>query len=435
MDDHRPAAGTAPTPMPPHAQFHPEPQPISPARATPAGGRALAPDVARGLMLLAIVLANTTVFLYGRTPGLLLRPVEAGPVDRVVDAFGALVVDHRAFPMFAFLFAYGIHQLTVREQARGASWPATRALLVRRNLWLLTIGVAHAVLLFFGDIVTSYALCGLVLVLLVRAPRWALWVTFGLSASMLVAMTAADVLPALAVPGLEAGLAFAADPDPLSGYLGQVTSGALGVLGAPLTAGALLAPMVLGLLAARMRLLEAPWAHARLVRVVAFGGVALGLLGGAPFAWAFLAGAQPDWSWLAWGLLHGLTGLAAGPAYACAIALVVARAERRRLTDPAAVPGPVARALAALGRRSLSGYVAQSVCFLALFPAWTLGLGGALGTGPTALVAVGIWLLTLAGAAALERLGRPGPLEWLLRRLTYGRGAGTAAPARAATAQ
>ena len=54
-----------------------------------ASERALAPDLARGFMLLMIVLANTPWYLYGQTPGLsTIHPVEgsalAGGCELVV---------------------------------------------------------------------------------------------------------------------------------------------------------------------------------------------------------------------------------------------------------------------------------------------------------------------------------------------------------------
>jgi uncharacterized membrane protein YeiB len=76
--------------------------------------------------------------------------------------------------------------------------------------------------------------------------------------------------------------------------------------------------------------------------------------------------------------------------------------------------------LVALGRRSLSGYLAQSVAWLLLLAPFTLDLGH---RSPSPLltgigVAVLVWLAT---AWAADRLGeRPGPAEKVLRRLTYG---------------
>jgi uncharacterized membrane protein YeiB len=83
-------------------------------------------------------------------------------------------------------------------------------------------------------------------------------------------------------------------------------------------------------------------------------------------------------------------------------------------------PGPVTHALQACGQRSLSCYLAQSVAFVALLPAWTLGLGEDAHLWQTALVAIGAWLVILLIAEASARAGYRGPAELLLRRLTYG---------------
>ncbi|WP_412775223.1 DUF418 domain-containing protein [Streptomyces violaceus] len=59
-----------------------------------------------------------------------------------------------------------------------------------------------------------------------------------------------------------------------------------------------------------------------------------------------------------------------------------------------------------------------------MLAAWGLGLGKHLGSATMALFAFAVWLVTVAGAYALERDGRRGPAETVPRRLMYGRRAG-----------
>ncbi len=72
----------------------------------------------------------------------------------------------------------------------------------------------------------------------------------------------------------------------------------------------------------------------------------------------------------------------------------------------------------ALGRRSLSGCLTQSVVWTVVLMPWTLHLGG---HGSTTLVALAVgtltWVGTAAAAGALERRGHAGPAETVLRRL------------------
>jgi uncharacterized membrane protein YeiB len=77
--------------------------------------------------------------------------------------------------------------------------------------------------------------------------------------------------------------------------------------------------------------------------------------------------------------------------------------------------------MAALGRRSLSGYLFQSVAWLLLLSPYTLSLAtrfhSPLATGLVA--ALFVWLASLLWAGALDRTARPGPAEAILRRLIY----------------
>jgi uncharacterized membrane protein YeiB len=100
--------------------------------------------------------------------------------------------------------------------------------------------------------------------------------------------------------------------------------------------------------------------------------------------------------------------------YAALFGLLAIRLARR------GSPGPVTHALQACGQRSLSCYLAQSVAFVALLPAWTLGLGEGAHVWQAALVGIGTWLVILLIADASARAGYRGPAELLLRRLTYG---------------
>lgn len=74
-----------------------------------------------------------------------------------------------------------------------------------------------------------------------------------------------------------------------------------------------------------------------------------------------------------------------------------------------------------MGKRSLSCDLAHSLMFASLLAAWGLGLGEHLTSATMVLFAVGVWLVTVVGAYALERAGRQGPVETVLRRLVYRR--------------
>ncbi|MFC4108847.1 DUF418 domain-containing protein [Micromonospora zhanjiangensis] len=130
--------------------------------------RIVALDVIRGFALCGILLANVQPIANAGRIVITSAP-PPGP-DAGVDWMG-LLVPQRFFPIFAFLFGVGFSLLLDSVEGRV---PRPRVLLLRRLLVLLGIGLAHFVLLWHGDILSSYALVGLlVLVPSSWLPRWA----------------------------------------------------------------------------------------------------------------------------------------------------------------------------------------------------------------------------------------------------------------------
>lgn len=390
---------------------------------TARGQRSLAPDVARGLVLLGIALANVPFFLYGRELGILFKPITDAAADPWVNAVVAILADNRSYPLFALLFGYGMTQILTREFARGTEWPDARRLLLRRNLWLIAFGAAHGVLLFFGDILGTYGLLGLALVLLIRASGRTLALVGWLSFAFLAVAGIADGLSGLyaeTAGGELAGAALFTSPGAetyLLAVLARAGEWTLGMLVVPFAGLGLLAPMILGVWAARLRILEQPALHRRALGLMAGIGIPVSILGALPIALA-LAGVielsavvEPFAA-----MLHAASGAIGGAGYVALIALMVSGARRGGQTG-----GPISRLLAALGQRSLSGYLAQSLVFVIVFAPYGLGLGATASVAEATQIAVITWIGTLVAASLLAAADLPGPAEWLLRRAVYGR--------------
>ncbi|MES0909378.1 hypothetical protein ABUK85_31825, partial [Nocardiopsis umidischolae] len=125
----------------------------------------LAPDLARGMMLLLIALAHVPWFLYDAPAGLaMLHPDQGNLADRIAQVASLVVVDARTHTMFGFLFAYGIGQMYARQKAHGTRDEDARRILRTRHLWMLALGAVHALLLWQGDIIGTYGLIGLLMV-------------------------------------------------------------------------------------------------------------------------------------------------------------------------------------------------------------------------------------------------------------------------------
>ncbi|MGH3906014.1 MAG: DUF418 domain-containing protein, partial [Pseudonocardiaceae bacterium] len=124
--------------------------------AIAVSARSLAPDLARGAMLLLIALANAHIYLYGHPIGVRGYPVPESILDKAVVLVQMTLVDGRAYPMFALLFGYGVVQLLRRQTSGGVDEVTVRRLVRRRGWWMILFGFLHALLLFAGDIIGSY---------------------------------------------------------------------------------------------------------------------------------------------------------------------------------------------------------------------------------------------------------------------------------------
>ena len=380
-------------------------------------------------MLLLIVLANTPWYLYGTSTGTsTIHATDGSTLDRIVQFVIITAVDSRIYPMFAFLFGYGIVQMYTRSVDRGAEPRAVRRVLRRRHLWMIVIGFLHAALLWYGDIVGAYGLVGLIFTaaFLKRKNKtlivWASVLTgllilaavFAVIGSIFAAQAPAPAETVSFLAGVKDVNAIESWP---ASILPRLSTWAILLVFQGLLTLVVPIAVLLAFWAARRQVLERPEDHRRLLTTTAVVGLAVGWGGGALHALQH-QGALPVPDHVSWvfSATQPVTGLFGGLGYIALFGLIAAALARRGDTA-----GPITTSITAVGKRSLSAYLAQSLICAPVLAAWGLGLGGILGSAAVALFAVGVWLLTVLGCAVLERQGRRGPAEWLLRRLSYGR--------------
>lgn len=377
-------------------------------------------------MLVLIAVANAPLWLEaGHQSG-----GQQSVLDRTWQGISNLLIDGRAYPLFAMLFGFGLALVARRTSARGPverggrsiSGPVqARKLLRRRGWWLIAFGAVHS-LLFMGDILGTYGLIAVLLAGAVAARRRGLLtaaavVTGLLAVGLLVIMGMA--MGEVAGPGPAVTGAGMSDDQP-TWPLGTVASWATSTLLAPV-ASAMVPAVVIGVFIAGTTWISEPHRHTRTLTWTALAGLAIGVLGGLPQAapafglpWAGVPGALA---------ISTVAGVFGGIGWLALIALLVARTayDAEGELRPA---GPVRRLLTAVGTRSMTAYLCQSILFFAIFR--TLGaLDVRMGPSVAALVAVGVWFVIALGCLALERAGRPGPFETLLRRCVHGRPAST----------
>ncbi|MEU8378746.1 DUF418 domain-containing protein [Streptosporangium sp. NPDC048865] len=344
--------------MPPET-LPPAPGPAGPGHPTTTFSgrpRVAALDVLRGFALCGILLANVKPIAHMiHTTQATLSVVPAGQDDSWPGL--GLFVDQRFFPIFSLLFGVGFSLLLASATERS---PRPRVLLLRRLLALLAVGLAHMFLLWRGDVLTVYAVVGLLVLL---PSTW---------------------LPRRVVAGLAAVLV--------------VTPLVLDTNGVPLVPGLFL----LGSALTRYGVIDR---LERSVRVPAALGLAFAA-GAVPAVWLQVgtpAGAPYFNTWF------GLAGLLTAGVYVCGLLLLLRTPLRPVLL----------RVFAPLGRMALTNYL--SATLLVLLAAHLIGSPPDGWPSATVLLIAGAVLVPqwLVSTLWLRR-HRQGPMEQLWRWATWG---------------
>jgi uncharacterized protein len=137
------------------------PVPQIPSAPVAETERIQALDVLRGFAVLGILVMNVQSF--SMPLAAYLNPHALGTLEGSDwwTWLGTHTLGDRKFVnLFSMLFGAGILLFTSRAEQRGQK---SRGLHYRRMLWLLLFGALHAHLLWYGDILYSYAVCGMLL--------------------------------------------------------------------------------------------------------------------------------------------------------------------------------------------------------------------------------------------------------------------------------
>lgn len=386
-------------------------------------------DALRGFALFGIIMVNGP--LYGLTlfQDQLPTPATWTTADHVARFVVGWLFESKFFVLFSFLFGYG-----TAMQMRGADAATTRARLTRRMFGLLGLGALNGAFLFCGDILTAYGALGLVF-LYAAVPGLARRANPTRAALTLVAVLlvvqmlidAASATPevgALLVIENAAELAAEARAAYLSDNVWTVAAQRFGDYTLSIAWElACMAPVVLaciaaGWAAAQNRALEGErfdlWGALKPAARVALPVV--GLAGSFAYAWMHRRGQLVDElagdpvGGLSYAL-HVTASLALATSYVGALAAL----EQTRAGQA------LYRVLAPLGRMSLSAYLGESLFASLVFAGYGLGLYDQTGALTIALIGCGIYATIAVLAHLWFRAFRIGPVEWLLRSVTYWR--------------
>lgn len=382
-------------------------------------------DALRGFALLGICLANFPEFsLYSFLSAPETAQLQTPGLDRALRYLLYFFVDGKFYTIFSVLFGIGFSIILEHVTAEGG-----RGLKVfyRRMLGLLVIGQIHLWLLWSGDILTLYALLGMLLPLWRRCSdrvllRWA-----GFFLLLPVAVDAVVELAQLRPAGWAYDkqwalcAAYGITEENFAVWLRDAGSyrdvfhflmqGGFERMTEFIDGNRYFKVMglfLLGYCAGRRHFFADLEAWRPLMRRILRWGFAIGIPVSLAYAWSGVNG--HPWGPTAHTALYTFGVFPMGFAYAAGVCLLFMPRERARIW----------KALAAPGRTALSNYLFQTVCGMLIFYGTGLSLGASLSLSLVLAVAIGVYLLGMGLSTLWLRYFRYGPVEWVWRLWTYG---------------
>lgn len=369
--------------------------------------RHLSIDAVRGFAVLGILLMN--IVGMGLPSFAYLDPTYAGGstgADLWTWAVNNVFTDGKMRALFTMLF--GASTVLIADRAAAGSGLSPAATHYRRMLWLLLIGLIHAVFFWFGDILVPYAIAGLVIF---PFRKLGVRTQFAVGIAILALLLTKNVLSAEVLappPGAKAA--------ELAQFRGGVLDAVQGRLNMLMLFYLLIHPfdsipeaigqMFIGMALFRTGFFTLGWSTRAYALTAAFGYLV----------------AVPFTAWLAWRIAasgfepHTLHGLEAWQqlsrpfialAHAAALLLVIRAGWLTVLTNR----------LAAAGRMAFSNYLMTSIITSLVFCGYGLGLYGELSRFQQLFVVAGVWTFILVWSRPwLERF-HYGPFEWAWRSL------------------
>ena len=380
-------------------------------------------DVLRGMALFGILAANMRGFNSPAQVYFATERMWPGTADRIAQGFIDLLISGKFVTLFSFLFGLGFAVQMGRAEIRGAEFAPVYC---RRLFVLLLIGLAHGFFLWWGDILSPYALIGFLLLLFRRRSQKTVvtWTMIGLWFPTFLGVVFLT-LSAL-------GVRTPAPPTPSKDVIDQAvrvySQGSFAQImvrrakdlqfaysGAPFYFTVILGMFLLGFYVWRRGLFQNIPDHLPLIRRALWWGLGLGLAGNAAAVSVTQIWHPDPMKPSALGLVRGIVSTIGVPALSCFYASAVILLFQNPAWQKRLAP------FGAVGRTALSNYLLQSLICTAIFYSFGLGLFGKVGPAVGLIPTVVIYAAQVPLSVWWLQHFQFGPMEWLWRSLTYRR--------------
>jgi len=345
-------------------------------------------DILRGLALFGVMAINL-VFEFRVSIFEQFLPLNeiASPLDRAVEAFLDRAITLKAFALFSLLFGAGLaiqfERLPVKRRV---------VLLLRRLVVLLAIGLLHMTLIWNGDILTEYALAGLLALPFLFGPTWLLATSGLLFLGLYLTPYLSQLVP---LPDTSSMARHVSDARSVyaTGSFSEVLSFRLGEL----------------------------WAIAPLHVWIFPRTIALFLLGA--FIWRTgVVQRASDNRWILFGVVLAAVMVTIGAGRELATVTLAFAYGASIIGLASTQPGSKLLGWAApLGRMAFTNYLVQSLIFSWVFYGYGFGLFGQVGASAALAFGVVVYVVQVFFSRWWLLWYSFGPVEWLWRTLMYGR--------------
>lgn len=376
-------------------------------------GRLTSLDIARGFAVLGILLANIIAFHYPVLADELGQKHVWVGVDLWIERLTAALVNGKFRGLLCILFGVGMWLQFQSRTRSGGDWPGSY---LKRMFVLFAIGAIHGFFIWYGDILSHYAITALMSFWVVKLPTptlvkiiaglAAFSVTCGVALGSMGNSTGIPPESLEPIQGLINGeLAAYRDGSYGQQFLYRGTVYILSLPSAPFLAPSFMMLFIFGVLLGRAEFFRDPNRAPALrnwMLIVGFG-IGLPLNGVSMFLTNAQLGAYVNFLEIAGGAL-----LSVG--YLVLLVLLLKSRIVRWLLRP----------LENVGRIALTCYLMQSLLCTTFFYSYGLGYFATLTRSQLLLVVLGVWIVNLVFAAAWLRFFTIGPVECLWRAWSEG---------------
>ncbi len=371
-------------------------------------------DTLRGLALFAILMANIPFaenadavytarnFVIG-TPG----------TDKLLVGIFHMLIDKKFVAIFSILFGFGFYVQLTRAAEKDLAF---RKYFFIRMLLLLSIACVHAYLLWFGDIIRDYAICGMLLLLVYKWQSKRILIT-GIVFAILITALVFILNGALDLQQYPYDSSIRAEHPVTTSYWRYLQINARidpfrnFIQDSPITLVFAFGCMLVGFWMAKAGFFNEPEKFTKPLNKLIIAGLLFGLTGSYLF-WLITKGElelTPALIWLPVIIVAGL--FLQSLFYIAAFIKLFHYNWFIKLTSP----------FAFVGRMALTNYILQSVLYLVLFfhCTYALKLYGKLTLTETYLLAVIFFIIQIFFSRWWLKRNAQGPVEYLWKKLAY----------------